>query len=243
MDNLFTSYFTWWHLLQTAAWLIAIYLFLSLLNRWMALGRFGGAAFGRGTKQVLEAFLGKVNIFYEPVAVLVLGAVFVFINPPFHGAIMLVLLVAGFASFKNYINGRFMLLNSSVVKAKRIQTAAGEGIITRRGRLGLYLQTDEGLRHIPYSQLMENSFTLISGRDVERLWRMQLAPNGKAEVSQNQLLGLLASIPYLDRTYLPELTPLPDGAIETALLLKNEKYLPDFVQAIAEMGWDCKINN
>ncbi|MCF8246040.1 MAG: hypothetical protein K9J37_04365 [Saprospiraceae bacterium] len=243
MENILSPYFTWWHLIHTAVWLVVIFLVLKLLSRWLALGRIGGATMGGRFQRSLQPIVEKILLLFEPLVALSLGTVFVFIDPVLYGTIVLVLMIAGFSSLKNYINGRFILLNNSVANAKRIKTKDGEGIIARRGRLGLYLQTGGGLRHIPYSILMDSSFTLISGENMERFWRVQMAPKEAEEATPKKLLGMLASSPYLDKNHLPELSHFADGQIEAKLLFLHERYLSDFVQVMGELGWECNVKN
>lgn len=241
MTNIFEIQFTWWQLLKAAAWLVAVYFLLQVGDRWLAFGKIGrfqlGGRFFRGLKSGVEL----ATTLFEPAAALLLGGIFIFINPAVHGAVVLFLAIAGFSSLKNYLSGRILLLNSGVTGANRIETSDGEGgLIARWGRLGLYLRTDEGLRNIPYSLLLERGYTLVSGEDVGKLYRLRLVPKEGEAVELNKLPGLLAATPYLDHGHLPELKPLPGNAIEANLLLRDEKYLPDLVKLAGE--WGIEIN-
>ena len=243
MTDFFEIQFTWWQLLRAAAWLVVVYFLLKVTARWLGFGKIGSLQLGGRFLRGLQAGVQLALTLFEPAAALLLGGIFIFLNPALHGSVVLLLLVAGFSSLKNYVNGRILLLNTSVTSASRIQTNTGDGgIVARWGRLGLFLRTDNGLRYIPYNALLEQGYTLVSGDDVGRLFRIRLVPKEGSEGEPGKLRGLLATTPYLDHTHVPELKALPGNAFEADLLLRDEKYLPDLVQLTSEWGWVCKTN-
>ena len=241
MTEFFDIQFTWWQLFKAAAWLALGYFLLNRLARWLAFGQVGNLQLSVPWRRRLQAAASLVRTLFEPVAVLLLAGIFVFINPGLHGLIVLLLLAAGFSSLRNYINGRILLLNNTMMTAHRLSTGGDTGLIARRGRLGLYLRVPEGLRYIPYTTLIEQGYTLLAGEDVGRLFHMRLTPSPNAALSR--LPPLLASTPYLDRDQLPELKPLPGNGYEASLLLRDESYLPDLIQLIREWGWSCEPFN
>jgi hypothetical protein len=241
MTELFDIQFNWWQLLKAAAWLALVYFLLNRLTRWLAFGQAGRLQLSAAWRRRIQAAASLVLTLFEPAAVLLLVGIFIFINPGLHGLIALLLLVAGFSSLRNYINGRILLLNNTMMTAHRLATGGETGLIARRGRLGLYLRVHEGLRYIPYTALIEQGYTLLAGEDVGRLFHMRLTPSPNTTVSR--LPALLASTPYLDRNQIPELKPLPGGGYEANLLLRDESYLPDLIQLIREWGWTCEPFN
>jgi len=241
MNDLFTIAFTWWQLFKAAGWLVLVYFLLRRLVRWLAYGRVGRLQLDSRWRRRLQATARLVLTLFEPAAVFLLAGIFIFINPALHGLIALLVLAAGFSSLRNYINGRILLLNSSMTTANRLETRGETGLIARRGRLGLYLRKEEGLRYIPYTPLVEQGYTLISGEDVGRLFHMRL--HSSTDMTIQRLRGLLASAPYLDDKQAPELQPLPGGGYQASLLLRHESYLPDLIQLIREWGWTCEPLN
>ncbi|MBK7409505.1 MAG: hypothetical protein IPL49_01915 [Saprospirales bacterium] len=243
MTDFFEIQFNWWHLVKAAAWLVGVYFLLKITARWLGFGKIGSMQLGGSFLRGLQSGVQLGLTLFEPAAALILGGIFIFINPALHGAVVLLLLVAGFSSLRNYVNGRILLLNSSVAGASRIEISAGEGgLIARKGRLGLFLRTDNGLRYIPYSTLLEQGYTLVSGDDMGRLFRIRLVPKEEPGIEPGRLRGLLATTPYLDQSHVPELKALPGNVFEVDLLLRDEKYLPDLVQLTSEWGWVCKTN-
>jgi hypothetical protein len=158
-----------------------------------------------------------------------------------HGTVILVLFIVGFPGLKNYINGRILLLGTSLSQATRIQTDTATGAIARWERLGLYLQTDDGLSHIPYSQLVEHGFTLISGEEMGHQEELRLYAKDPDTRSLEKLAGLVATCPYLDLTFKPKLQEMSDH-VEVTVVLKDEKYLPDLIQVLEEWGWESRIH-
>jgi hypothetical protein len=186
-------------------------------------------------------FIHKLLLIYEPVAVLIFTTALFLVDPFRHGLIILILLIVGFPSLKNYINGRLLLLGTSLSKATRIQTSTIKGAIIRWERLGLYLQTEDGLRHIPYSHLVEQGFTLISGERMGHLVDFNLIPEDSNNSSFEKLKGIIATCPYLDPTHKPNLMEMPDH-VRASLILRDEMYLTDLIQVLAEWGWKCNTD-
>lgn len=241
MTEFFEIQFTWWYLLKAAGWLVVVNFLLRASERWLAFGKIGRFQMGARFRRVLQSGVKLATTLFEPVAALLLGGIFIFINPAVHGSVVALLLVAGFSSLKNYVNGRILLLNSSVTGASRIETSGGEGgVIANWGRLGLDLRSDKGLRYIPYSTLLEQGYTLVSGEDVGKICRLRFTLSEEGEAMASKLPGLLAATPYLDHNHRPELKPLPGNAFEAALLLRDEKYLPDLVKLLGE--WGIELN-
>lgn len=241
MEELIALKTTWAQLGATAFWLAVLYVFLKILERWLALGKSGGLRLGGRFRAVLSRIVGKVLVLFEMVAVAVLLPVFVFISPLKHGALTIVLLAAGFSSLRNFINGRMLLLDNTFEKAERMRTTKGEGSIARRGRFGFYLRTDDGLLHVPYSQVVSEGYSLIAGGDMGSLYHMRFSPKAGEEAPAQELSALLAMTPYLDRAQASELAHAADGTINGTLLLRDSKYLSELTLALEEAGWQTTL--
>lgn len=239
MEVFLTPQLPWITFFRTGVWLLLIYLVLKFIRRLLSLDKSVKGEFWRrlqhGSRRIIQAII----LVYEPTVLLIFGTVLFLIDPLRHGPILLLLILVTFPSLKNYLNGRLLLLTTSLAQASRIETVAGKGNIVRWERLGLYLQTTEGLKHVPYSQIMDSGFTLISGEDVRYRADLDLVATDPEKTDVKELGGQLMMSPYLDMSHPPALQVKP-GSVKASVLLKDEKYLPDLVEALKEWGWDVK---
>ena len=241
MEDFLSNQFTWFSFLLVAAGLLALYFLLRVVRRLLAVSmpkkRFELWA---------EKFIHDLLTLFEPLAVILLSSIFIFINPPFHGLLIALLVFAGFSHVKNYLSGRFVHLDRSVSKGKRLKTGQTEGVISKLGNLGLHLQTPGGPHHVSYSTLLNEGYTLVSGEESGGFChlRITLAEDQKTKPNAQQLFDLLATTPFLDWNYKPEMVPSDGenaGSIEAKFLLKDEKYLHDLQRLMNEWGFLCQM--
>jgi len=173
--------------------------------------------------RLLENVLDRVNVFgerqknatevlriilrlYEPAAVLFLLVGFVFINPLLHGLLVAFIFALAFYPVKNYVNGRLFLLAHQLQEGQRIQVNEMSGIIRDLGRLGISLQTPEGLRFINYTTLLSDGYLLLKGEKIGRLHQLSIsAGTGKEALTIASLNNRLFSCPYIDWSLRPEI--------------------------------------
>lgn len=241
MEYIYDSQISWLSFLRIVMWLLAMYIVFKVLHRWLSLDRFGKTVLGTRLGNLTRSFVEKFLLFYEPMVILIVTISLFLVNPIVHGLVIFIVVVAGFPGLKHYINGRILRLGTSLGQATRIQTDSVKGVITEWDRLGLYLSTDEGLRHIPYSHLVENSFTLISGERMGHAIDLHLTEKEGADASFEKLQGIMAMCPYLDVSQKPILQEMPDQ-VKATVVLKDELYLPDLIQVLSEWGWDSKLS-
>ncbi|MCB0636595.1 MAG: hypothetical protein KDC54_08250 [Lewinella sp.] len=191
--------------------------------------------------------LRQLQVIYEPLAVLLLLAVFVLINPVLHGILVAASVLLGFAHCRNYLTGRLMQLDEGLRTGQRLRSGTTEGAITALDRLGLKLRTEQGLHFITYSDLMTDGYLLLSGQEIGGLYHLHFQPtkNIKQKDPAQHLLDLLTTTPYIDGTTItPVLSPkgeTPEQGWETQVLLRDNQYLPDFLQLVKEWGYDSII--
>ena len=93
-------------------------------------------------------YLRKFRNLLEPFGVSIIVMAFVLINPVVHGSLILVSLALAFIPLRNYLTGHLLLLNDAFSEGERIKVNSNEGVIDEIDRLGLTLQTKEGIRFI-----------------------------------------------------------------------------------------------
>ena len=187
----------------------------------------------------------RILLFYEPLVLLILGSVFVLVNPPFHGMVMAILVIGGFTHIKNYISGRIIQLDKTISLGNRMKIENQKGIISKIGRLGLQLKAEKGTQFINYSKLMEDGFMLLSGEEIGGYYNLKITPkaiNEKTNYTQ-QLLDFFATTPYLDWNFKPHLS-VTDGetaAMNAKIMVREDSHLQDLVKVIEERGFVCKV--
>ena len=240
MDTILVKQFSWFNFLTAAAVLFLVYFSLQFLHRLL-----GRVHFLRGLETRMQTAIQRILLVYEPLVLLILIGIFVFINPVLHGFIFFILFLGGFAHLRNYLAGRVVQTNEGLAIGGRIKTDIQQGIIAKVARLGLELQTDDGLHFIPYRQLLINGYTLVSGQEIGGFHQFKLVPKKENERKDHvrHLSHLLASTPYLDTNYKPEfiISDSPERAIQTRLLLKEESHLEPTLSLIEDWGYTCQL--
>ena len=229
---------TWWQLAIIAAGLYGIYLLLSLLrDRLQRTRRVQGIR--AGAYNVIAPFL----LYYEPISILVLAAVFVFINPLLHGVIILLVILAGFSRLRDYLSGRIILATPLIEVGKRMKTDRFTGVISRITRIGMYLQTGEGLHFVNYTSLLTDGFSLITGKEIGGYYQLNLTPAEDRKDPLRDLFNRLTTTPYLDRSFRPELSYSEYGkaTISARLSVREEKHLTELLALLAEWGYPATI--
>jgi len=92
---------------------------------------------------------------YEPLALVLIISAFVLIKPLFHGLILLLILLLAYKHLRNYFSGRLLLLQALLETGRSMTSGVQTGTIASIGRLGITLQTGEGIAFLNYTQLTE----------------------------------------------------------------------------------------
>ncbi len=232
--------FGWTDLLFAAILLFVGYLLLQFisqrLKRKPLLGRF--------TKQVEET-LSAILLLYEPISILLLGIILLFINPLPHGILLLLIVTAGFSRLRDYFSGRVLLFKPLVKEGKRMKTGKFTGVITQINRLGLYLQTSEGLHFVNYSGLLTEGYSLVTGKEYGGYYQLNITPPAPEKEAHpfRFLQDKFLTTPYLDRSFRPELFPgdSSEHKIKARISVREEKHLRELLSLMAEWGYPATI--
>ncbi len=239
MEVLLNSRFTWTNLLFAAFVLLAIYFGIRFLEQIIQ-----RSSFSQSLKINWKKYWRQIWLVYELVALIILTGVFVFINPVFHGLFLLVFLVGGFSYIRSYVSGRILLFDNDIVEGVELKTNNLKGIIAKLYRGRLHLQTEEGMHHLNYYQLIENGYTLIPGEKIGGFYYLQLAPKEETSNMENlklRLIDLFVTTPYIDWNHKPELLIENEAAVLNAkILLKEDHHLPELLALIKEWGFSCE---
>ncbi len=238
MDLLLQRYYTRMDFLLAALLLYGVYAFLYMIKeRLEKTKRVEG--FRAGVYNIISPFL----LLYQPLTVLVLALIFLFINPLIHGTLLLVLVVAGFSRIRDYLSGRIILFNPLIGVGKRMRTDKSTGVISKISRIGLYLQTGEGLHFVNYTTLLTEGYSLITGKDIGGYYQLRLATPAGEPNALRLLSDRLTTTPYLDRSFKPELSysEKEPEKILARLSVREEKHLTELLALLNEWGFPATI--
>lgn len=237
MEEYFTPQSTWGNLLATAIFLLAIFLLLKVLERML-----GNVALPGRVLSPVKKGLQLVRLFFEPIALLLLAGIFVFIRPGLHGVITGIVLAGGFGHIRNYLSGHIVRLDEKLSIGNRLRTADTEGVVTFAGRRGVQLRTSEGEHFTTYTRLLAGGYTLVTGEEAGgfhqlHIWPKADAKNGDKPIHPQQIFDLLATAPYLDGKFRPEVKPDPgENKLTAKILVSEEHHLFELLDLLEEAG-------
>lgn len=228
---------SWLQVLVLIAGYFFVLNFLKLLLRFVASGgQRQTVKLGRRFNQIFVRNLKKIIIWLEPVLLIALTVLIITINPIIFGSVTLFIYITAFSSIRNYLNGRFLLLNSAFSENQKLAILDQSGQIAKLGNLGISLRTNRGLDHIPYNRLIEQGYALLSGADVGHQVEISLHPASNKSINITGLKGLLCTSPYLIPDHVPKLQEV-DDLLVVSILLEDEKYYKDLLLLFETWGW------
>ncbi|MCX8210708.1 MAG: hypothetical protein ACJATN_001551 [Neolewinella sp.] len=240
MEALLQPYFTWANLFTAALLLWGVYWLLVLLLRRMR----NSVLFGRFQQPIVN-IISTFLLLYEPITIMILTFEFLFINPVMHGTLLLLLTVASFSRVRDYLSGRIILATTLVAEGKRMKTAQATGVISRIGRIGLYLQTGDSLHFVNYSNLITEGYSLSTGQEVGGYYQLNIKveKDQKPTDSLRELADKFLSVPYLDRTFKPEFA-FAEGRkdkINARVSVREEQHLRMLLELMEEWGYPATL--
>ena len=242
MDPSLLNQFSWTGFLTLSIGLLGLYFILQaayrLSQRTSILGRWQGRVIDR---------IRQTLLIYEPIALFLLVGAFILINPILHGILIAFLLLTGFSHLRNYISGRIILFETPNLRGKRMRTGGVEGIVAQAGRLGLQVETSEGLHSLYYSQIQANGYTLLAGEEIGGVFQLYIESKGEEKSIKNpvHLLDQLATAPYVDWNHKPELlhTYIDKEGVQVRIWVQEESHLYDLLSLIQEWGYQPSLTS
>lgn len=245
MRNLTVPNYHWYDLFLVALLLYLVWLLLRLVHNRLE----RGSLYGRYQRRVTY-WVGVALLLYEPLTILTLVAIFVFINPLPHALLVLVTAALTFGRLRDYVSGRIVLFNPLIRPGKRFSAAGQTGVISRIGKVGLYLQQGEKLRFVNYTDLLAGGFSLSTGQEVGGFYQLNVRGPGGGSKVMDDLSDRLLTAPYLSRDFRPELRPAPAPAngepggathIRARVRLSEERQLTDLLALLEEWGYPTTV--
>lgn len=227
---------TWWNLLVLALVLTGIYLGLGILERTVGLSN----AF-RYIRGPIREILRVAYILFEPAAAFLLAFVFVLINHLEHGALVLLVVIVSFPHLRNYVSGRFLLLENALHPGDEISLEKLTGVIQQFGRLGLKLRNQEGLFHVNYQRMFTEGYVRKTSANSGEYVTLEINPHttNPGNNEKQRIATVLAAAPYVDWHVRPSLEEIDEDkkAFRARVQLKKEAHLKDLVELLNEKGY------
>ena len=233
--------YTWGNWLTAMVALGVLYFSLRFLERWLGKLEFLGLY-----KNKIKEFVHAVLLVFEPLVLLVLGVVFILINPLPHGVGLGLIMLVGFAYIKSYFGGRLIQFDKNIKPGNRISIGGHEGIIDKAGRLGLRLKTGKGQQFHNYSQILNDGYLVFAGEEVGGFYLLEIAVDEKENLYplDEQILDVLSAAPYVDWGSKPEIKysrKIP-GTLKARVSLMEENHLYDLMELLKEKGFNVNVN-
>lgn len=233
---------SWFEFLAACVGLLLGFFLLRLLNQVIARISFAWA----DQQHPVRFILRRLQVIYEPAALLIVAAVFFLVRPISNGLILLLIILATFSHIRNYFSGILLTLQDSLAVGKYIRMDEVQGRVAKMGRLGLRLQTNEGRHYIDYTKLLAQGYALLAGEEIGGLYRMRISlrePEPQARLDPKAFMELLATAPYPEWTHSPEILrgSVGNHSLETRVLLREEHHLFELTRLIGEWGYQCEI--
>ncbi len=189
-------------------------------------------------KRALGDALARIRAFYEPLALIVIGVVFVLVNPLMHSLIMGSVVAMIWSPLREYLSGRFLRITTEMRPGQELIFGQEEGTIRSLDTFGLQLQTAAGSRLIGYRRLKNEGFTLQQGPRTSGFHELQITSAEPDAAGTARLEQRLFTCTYLDWRHQPELFSLPDQqGWQLRVLLRCGDHLPAFRQLLQEWGY------
>ncbi|RME97829.1 MAG: hypothetical protein D6772_09890 [Bacteroidetes bacterium] len=179
---------------------------------------------------------------------LVLVAQFMLINPWLHGLVLGVILLGAFPQLRNYLNGRIVQFDRGVRVGQRLHTQRYDGTILQIERLGIRLQSGEGIHFLDYSHLLSEGYTLLNSEEMGGFYQLTIALPADSHASSKSWQSLqdrLVNVPYFNWWHQPKwsLEPHAPGQFHARIAVHDEQHLQDFIALLREWGYQAKIVN
>ena len=233
-------HYTWANLFEISIFLVILWFVLLFLKSIAE-----RAPWFDRSKDTVQRIMDVLVLLFEPLAILLLIGVAVFINPFLHGFIALLIFAGGFSHFRNYLSGRIVRFDKNIVTGKSIKTDDVQGIIDTRERLGLKVKISKGIQFIGYANLLKNGYTLLADKEIGGFYSLRITPEENNETKNHlqYLFDLLVTTPFIDHSFKPEFIETEDKAdvISLQVSVREKTQLSELTNLIKERGYLCKI--
>lgn len=188
--------------------------------------------------------LRQVLLLYEFFFVIVASSLFLLIHPLWHGLIVFFLLLITFPLLRNYLVGRLLCFDQDFDTGKRINIRAIKGVINHMNRLGIYVNTNNGMQYFNYIQLQQEGFSIMTDSRMEEYCDLNITVPKDRSINAQSLLYRLMGVPYLDSGYKPILIHNDSDTIfKIRVLIRKGNHRRELLQLIEDWGYQCQLSH
>ncbi len=189
--------------------------------------------------------LRQVLLLYELFFVVVMGSLFILLNPLWDGLVVLFLFLITFPLLRNYLIGRLLCFDRDFGTGKRLTVGTTKGVINHMNRLGIYVNTNDGMQYFNYKQLQEGGFSIVTDSRMEEYCDLNITVPEDSHINGQALLYRLMGIPYLDSGYKPTLikNDSADTVFKIRVLICKGNHRRELLQLIEGWGYQCQFSH
>jgi len=252
MSSYISTGVSWTHFFYTLLAVALIYALAKVLQ-----GRLDRGLYLREADGPVRKFIRILIIILNPLAILVLAAIFVAIWPLAHGLMLGLMVLFGFRYIRDYVSGKILLFDHSMQKGRPLLTHLGKGTISSFGLTALYIQREDGRSRVGYTELLEKGYTVTGSTDRGGYFRLEVLPDkvfSKEEEEEEKsslisdqlsrkLVQALVDNPYVKPEFRinKQLSSTGDWTIEVNVGLHRAEHLDHLVSQLIESGFRTSI--
>lgn len=226
--------FVWGYFIRVAFLLLLFYGLIKLLNKWASL-----YALSHRWNSRVKKLIQYLALYFIPFAILVLGVVFVGINPVLHTIFLVVVVALGYRHIQHYFNGILFRTNPLVDVGAHIIVDAYAGVIESFLSFGVILHTTDGERFVHYNKLEKNGFSITHKEDGALRQTIYIL----SDIERTQVLDLLFENPMVDFSKKPTIQRTNDLSYqELQLTLEKGVTVEDIILFLAHHDITSSLN-
>lgn len=253
MSSYISTGVSWTHFFYTLLAVAIIYALAKVLQ-----GRLDRGLYLREADGPVRKFVRILIIILNPLAILVLAAIFVAIWPLAHGLILGLTILFGFRYIRDYVSGKILLFDNSMQKGRPVLTHQGKGTISSFGLTALYIQRQDGRARLGYTDLLEHGYTVTGSTERGGYFRLRILsdpledkdaeeekgkPILQLEQLSRKLTQALVDNPYVkpDFQVTRSLSAAGEWTLEFSVGLHRAEHLEHLVAQLLESGFHTSI--
>lgn len=163
-----------------------------------------------------------------------------------HGLIVGLLVLLTFPLLRNYITGRFLCFDRDFEVGKRIIIPPTKGVINHMNRLGIYINTNDGMQYLNYQQLQEQGYSLVTDSKMKEYCDLNITvpPAEQTHTTEQKLLYQLMGSPYLDNQHKPILISNKNNEVfQIRVLIRKGNHRKELLSLIQDWGYHCQFSH
>ena len=244
---------TWTHFFYTFLAVALVYALARMLQ-----GRLNRGLYLKDADGPIRSFIRVFLIVLNPLAILVLAAVFVAIWPLAHGLMLGLLILFGFRYIRDYVSGKILRFDRGMEQGRPVQTHLGKGTISNFGLTALYYQSEDGRSRVGYTDLLAHGYTVTGNSERGGYFRMEVfyleneasgeeisdsKPLLQPDQLTRKLTQTLVDNPYVKPDFQVTNPPNPstDWSVEISVGLHRAEHLDHLVAQLLETGFRTSI--